>query len=64
MVTRSIKMRAAYDAVVWRLQIKVDDPRTAQVAASIAGFADEGIRDVQELEQLALATFERKRKRG
>lgn len=47
------KMRAAYDAVVARLRIKSDDPRTSKLAAKIAALAAEGERDVEKLAEQA-----------
>ena len=48
------KMREAYDAVVRRLALKSDDPRTGRLAAKIAALAAEGERDVGRLTDQAL----------
>jgi hypothetical protein len=48
------KMTAAYDAVVRRLGISNNDPRTSQLAAKIAAIAAEGERDVGKLIEQAL----------
>ena len=48
------KMRLAYDAVIARLNIKSDDPRTGKLAAKIAALAAEGERDVGKLTEQAL----------
>jgi hypothetical protein len=49
------KMRAAYDAVVARLNLKSGDPRTSRLAAQIAALAAEGERDVEKLTEQAAA---------
>jgi hypothetical protein len=49
------RMRAAYDAVVARLDLKSDDPRTSNLAAIIAALAAEGERDVDRLTERAAA---------
>ena len=48
------KMAAAHDAVVRRLDLKSDDPRTGRLAAKIASLAAEGERDVEKLSEQAL----------
>jgi hypothetical protein len=48
------KMAKAYDAVVSRLNIKSDDPRTSRLAAKIATLAAAGERDVTRLAERAI----------
>jgi hypothetical protein len=48
------KMTMAYDAVVARLNIKSDDPRTSQLAAKIVTLAAAGERDVMRLAEQAV----------
>lgn len=47
-------MRAAYDAVMLRLNLKNDNPLTSRLAAKIAALAAEGERDVGKLTEQAL----------
>ena len=47
-------MTAAYDAVVARLNMKSDDPRTGPLAAKIVMLARAGERDVGKLIEQAL----------
>jgi len=48
------KMKAAYDAIVQRLDLKSDNPLTGTLAAKIAALAAEGERDVGKLTEQAL----------
>ena len=48
------KMTSAYDAVITRLDIKSDDPRTGRLAVKIAALAAEGERDVGRLTERAI----------
>jgi hypothetical protein len=48
-------MTAAYDAAMAKLQIKVGDPRTSNIAAKIAALAAEGERDPAKLCEQAIA---------
>jgi hypothetical protein len=47
-------MAAAYDAIVVKLEIKSDDPRTSKLATKIAELAMAGERDLQQLSNKAL----------
>jgi hypothetical protein len=48
------KMTSACDAVITRLDIKSDDPRTGRLAVKIAALAAEGERDVGRLTERAI----------
>jgi hypothetical protein len=48
-------MTAAYDAVISKLEIQSDDPRTSNLAAIIAALASEGERDPAKLWDMDMA---------
>jgi len=56
-------MTAAYDAAVAKLNIKSADPRTGNIAATIAALAAEGERDPVKLCEAALAELQKKPQR-
>jgi hypothetical protein len=53
------KMTAAYDAVVARLYLQTDDPRTSTLAANIVALAAEGERDVEKLTERVASDLNR-----
>ena len=46
-------MTDAYDAVVARLRLRPDDPRTGKLASMIVQLAKAGVRDVDKLTEQA-----------
>ncbi len=52
-------MRTAYDAALAKLGITVSDPRTSNLAATIAALASEGQRDPEILCERAIASLAR-----